>query len=175
MITGPAGSGKTTLGLALAEQLGSATRDLDDVAVDLLADYRRSHPGGTEADALEALRDERYARLAEAARAVLVDDSFPSLVLIAPFTAETSSAARWSEWLAEVGVPDERAHVVWLAVPAQERLRRLAERGAVRDTEVVATGDLPEPGAPSVPALVIDARMAVADQVEAVVQRFGNG
>jgi sugar-phosphatase len=175
MITGPAGSGKTTLGVAVAARLNAVVLDLDDVATGLVAQYRQDHPEASEADALGALRHERYAVLAEDARVALAAGSLASVVLIAPFTGETSSPDRWTRWIADLGVPPERAHLVWLAVPAVERLRRLATRGAVRDEQVVAAGSLPEPVPPAVPALVVDAGLPLADQVELVLQRFGNG
>jgi predicted kinase len=175
MITGPAGSGKSTLGRALAERLGAATVDLDDAAADVVARYRALHSEVTEAEALSLLREERYAVVAESARDLITEGQVPAVVLIAPFTSEISSLERWQSWVRDLGVPEERAHLVWLLITPDERLRRLAARGATRDAELVATGGVPEAVAPPVPAVVVDAGLSVAEQVDLVVQRFGNG
>jgi hypothetical protein len=176
MIAGAAGSGKTTLGRALAERASGVSLDLDDVTADLVRDFLRTRPDCTEAEALGLLRDERYAELAACARDLLTAERPPILVLIAPFTAEISSAERWEGWLAGLDMPTERVHLVWLSVPDGERLRRLSDRGATRDLSVVANGEagLPEAARPVVPALSVDARLSGAEQVEIVVQRFGN-
>jgi len=175
MITGPAGSGKTTFGLALAERLGAASLDLDDVTSGLVADFRARRPDVTEAEALRLLREDRYSLLAACARDLLGEADLPALVLIAPFTAETSSPARWQAWIDSLGIPAERARLIWLSLTPEERLRRLSSRGASRDSQVVAEADLPEPTLPAVPAIILDASGPLEVQLQGVMQRFGNG
>jgi sugar-phosphatase len=179
MIAGPAGSGKTTLGVALASRLGAPHLDLDDVTGDLVGRFLAEHPERTEPEALLALRDLRYAQLAETARLLMSGESSSDLVLIAPFTVEISSVDRWGRWLADVGVPSASAHLVWLTLPPGERLRRMAARGASRDAAALATAgsgdDMPEPAPPGVPCLAVDALLAVGEQADIAMQRFGNG
>ena len=174
MITGAAGSGKTTTGLALAERLGCVWLDLDDATESLVREYLLANPDVTEPQALSALRPARYRLLSDCARARWGSDPDSVVVLIAPFTAEVSSPERWADWLGELGVAEDQAHLVWLAISPAERLRRLAARGESRDAEAVAGGSLPEPITPAVPALVLDAGLGVEQQVDLVLQRFGN-
>jgi predicted kinase len=175
MITGPAGSGKTTFGVALAERLGAVSLDLDDVTEPLVSIYLADHPGAREAETLTLLREARYEALAAAASTALSDPRVPAVVLIAPFTAEVSSPERLAAWLGRLGVVETQSHVIWLSIPSAERLRRLESRAATRDITTVASGTLPEPTPPQVPAVVVDARRPVGELVDEVVQRFGNG
>ena len=176
MIAGPAGSGKTTLGLALTEVLGSCCLDLDDVTSALVAQFIGAHPEHDEPSALGRLREARYELLAARARERVGIDA--AIVLIAPFTTEKSSAAGWQAWISVLGVPESSLHLVWLDLPPQVRLERMAARAATRDATVLATAGvsapLPDPVAPAVPHLSVDARLPVAEQVRIVVQRFGN-
>ena len=178
MITGPAGSGKTTLGRALALRIGAPHLDLDDVTADLVDAHLVAHPDRDQAEGLGALRTRRYEQMAVAARDVLATDPTVGLVLIAPFTSEISSAGAWSGWAQSLGVDEGDVHLVWLAVPAQERFARMAGRGAPRDASTLAaagSGDgLGTAAPPVVDALVVDALRPVPDQVDTVVQRFGN-
>jgi sugar-phosphatase len=179
MIAGPAGSGKTTLGVALAERLGAPYLDLDDVTVDLVARFRHDHPDRGEAEVLLALRDRRYAELVQAARRLLASGGSSDVVLIAPFTAEIASTQRWEGWIEQLGTGAVRTHLVWLTLTRRDRLARMAARGATRDASLLAATDspeeLPEAPAPMVPCLVLDALLPAADQVERVLQHFGNG
>jgi sugar-phosphatase len=179
MIAGPAGCGKTTLGVALAQRLGAPYLDLDDVTLDLVTRFLAEHPEQGEAEALLALRDRRYAELVRAARRLLDSDPHTDAVLIAPFTAEISAPDRWSRWLADLAVPAEHVHLVWLTLPRRVRLERMAARAASRDASLLAATDspdaLPEAPPPVVPSLVLDALLPATELVDRVLQRFGNG
>jgi mannitol-1-/sugar-/sorbitol-6-phosphatase len=176
MIAGPAGSGKTTTGRALAERLGARVVDLDDVTADLVGGFLAANPGQDEAAALHELRELRYAELAAETRRLLVDGSGLDVVAIAPFTAEISSQQRWDGWVDAVGVPGDRVHLVWLTLPPAERLRRMAARAASRDATLLAGADagqaVPEATGPVVPCRTLDALLPVADQVYAVIATF---
>jgi sugar-phosphatase len=179
MIAGPAGSGKTTLGLALADRLGTPYLDLDDVTFDLVARFRREHPERGEAESLLALRDRRYAELLQAARRLLADEGGRDVVLIAPFTAEIAATQAWERWIEQLGIGPDRSHLVWLTLPRRDRLARIAARGATRDASLLAATESPEQlteaPAPVVPCLALDALLPAMDQVNRVLQHFGNG
>jgi len=178
LIAGPAGSGKTTLGLALADALGVPSLDLDDVTLGLVQQFLGDNPQHDEPSALGMLREARYALLAASAAERIEADPDVTLVLIAPFTTEKSSEAGWQAWASRLGVPESALHLVWLDLPPKVRLERMAERGATRDATVLANAGggtpLPDPALPVVPHVSVDARLPVADQVRTVLQRFGN-
>lgn len=178
MVAGPAGSGKTTLGQALALRVRARHLDLDDVTADLVAEFLAAHPDLDHASAFRELRTRRYRELAAQARESLAARPLDDLVLIAPFTAEISSDDLWRAWLADVDTAPDRAHLVWLSVSPQERLRRMAVRAAARDVSTLAAAEggdgLPRLDPPAVPCLILDALLPIPTQVDSVLQHFGN-
>lgn len=179
VIAGPAGSGKSTLGVALADRLQAPYLDLDDATEALVGAFRDAHPDLSEAQALAQVREDRYSELARQARAVIADQAPQALVLIAPFTAEIGSLGRWLQWIADLGESEGSAHLVWLALAPGERRARMAARGATRDADLLedtgASRELPPAREPAVDCLVIDALLPTATEIDLVVQRFGNG
>lgn len=184
MVAGPAGSGKTTTGTALADRLGATVVDLDEVTHELVSRFLAEHPDVDEPQALALLRDDRYAELGRRVRTQVAVGTAGVVVAIAPFTREISAEAALTGWAQAVGLPLEDVHVVWLDLPPQVRLARMLARGASRDATVLAAaegdagtelGGLPSSPTPVVPHLRVDAARPVGEQVDAVVQRFGNG
>jgi sugar-phosphatase len=177
MIAGPAGCGKTTLGRALAERIQAQHLDLDDATIDLVNGFLRAHPDRDQASVLLELRDRRYRDLADQAARALASPPASDLVLIAPFTAEISSEARWTTWIEQLGIAPEHAHLVWIDVPPAERFRRMAGRAAARDASALGAAEsvqeLPVPTPPAVPFLPIDGLLPVASQVEQVLLGIG--
>lgn len=164
LIGGAAGTGKTTLAGALAEAVGADIVDLDEVTAPLVRDYLTAHPACTQAQALLALRDERYALLAEAAAQHL-----GTTIAVAPFSRELASWQDWAAWLAAAGRDPNECRTIHLVLPAQEHLRRLRQRGATRDAERIDQGTLPAiiTHDPAVPVLVLDASESVEQLVAA--------
>jgi sugar-phosphatase len=157
VVAGPAGSGKTTLGRALAGRLGAVLIDLDRVTnplLDALGD--QVAPGGHWNDPRlrPTVRPARYTALL----AVASDQVAENLVLVAPFTAELRGGPEWSALLAAVAPAVPR--VVWLdASPAVLAARRDA-RGEDRDRFPPAS-----PESPRVPHQRVDAAASTEAQL----------
>ena len=131
VVTGVAGSGKSTLGRALATALGLPLLDLDAVTNPLLdrlvgqvlPTHWLAAPHG------ELIREGRYAAL----RAVACDvvATAGGAVLVAPFTAELAGGAAWDQLVAAVAPAEIR--VVHLDGDPALLAARRATRGAPRD------------------------------------------
>ncbi|MFB2556939.1 HAD-IA family hydrolase [Herbiconiux liangxiaofengii] len=167
VVAGAAGSGKSTLGLELARDLGAALLDLDTLTNPVLEGL-----GGALADGAHwndpslrpVIRPARYAAL----RATLTDQvrAGSDAVLVAPFTAELTGGVEWQQLVEAAG---ETPHVVWLRADPELLSARRRARGADRDAHVVD----PPATAPVVEHLELDASLPTADQLEQVRRRFG--
>jgi len=131
VVTGVAGSGKSTLGRALATALGLPLLDLDAVTNPLLdrlvgqvlPTHWLAAPHG------ELIREGRYAALLAVAGDVVATAG--GAVLVAPFTAELAGGAAWDQLVAAVAPAEIR--VVHLDGDPALLAARRATRGAPRD------------------------------------------
>lgn len=170
MVAGPAASGKSTLGAALAAELGATVSDLDVVTRDFVDAVIASQAEPDEAAVLARFRDERYALLAEDVRRL---GPVP-VVAVAPFTRELADPAQWRAWVEQAGWRPDRVATVVIELDVEERYRRMAARGEARDRDQVAAGAVAPMPDPAVPAIVVSGRSPLARQVAEVLQRFGN-
>lgn len=164
VVAGPAGAGKSTLGRALATELGAAVLDLDDLTnplLDAVWSARGESRHWNDPVHRAVVRPARYAVLRSAAAAQVA--AGVDVVLVAPFTAELAGGAAWKE-LAEAVAP-VAPFVVWIDVPADVRAARIAGRGASRDAVADSVGDRP----PVVPHLRVDGAGPTTDLVRAVL------
>ena len=130
-VAGAAGSGKSTLGRALATALHLPLVDLDAVTNPLLdrlvgpvlPAHWLAAPHG------ELIREARYAALRAVAHDVVATAG--GAVVVAPFTAELTGGPEWTELAAAVA-PTE-LHVVHIDGDPELFARRRAARGAQRD------------------------------------------
>jgi sugar-phosphatase len=160
VVAGPAGSGKTTLGRALARHLRVPLVDLDSVTnplLDGLGDLVA--PGGhwNEEGRRARVRPARYAAL----RAVAADQVAAGLdvVLVAPFTAELRGGPEWT-LLTEALAPAP-VRVAWLRAERALLEQRVGQRREARDGVRTAA----ELDPPAVPHLVVDAAAATPEQL----------
>jgi mannitol-1-/sugar-/sorbitol-6-phosphatase len=131
VVTGVAGSGKSTLGRALATALGLPLLDLDAVTNPLLdrlvgpvlPTHWLAAPHG------ELIREGRYAALRAVAGDVVATAG--GAVLVAPFTAELAGGAAWDELVSAVAPAEIR--VVHLDGDPALLAARRGKRGAPRD------------------------------------------
>ena len=129
---GPPGSGKSTLGRAVAARIGACLLDLDTATNPLIAQIAALTVAGDDLDHPSlrgAVRDARYRCLTDlAAENVQVGRS---VVLVAPFTREGADAEAWQQ-LAQAMSP-AAASLIWVDVPPAVALQRRQQRGHARD------------------------------------------
>jgi sugar-phosphatase len=140
VVAGPAGSGKSTLGRALATQRGAVLLDLDTVTnplLDALGPTLAADGHWNDPDQRRQLRPARYAALLAVAADQVVDE----MVLVAPFTAELRGGHEWSLLLSAIAPAVPR--VVWLDGPVALYEGRRTARGELRDRFPVEPQDEP--------------------------------
>ena len=164
VVAGPAGSGKSTLGRALAHARGAVLLDLDTATNPLLdaviADTFWGAGHWNEPQHREVVRPARYAVL----RSLAGDQVLDELVLVAPFTAELGGGPAWEALVHAVSPRPVR--VVWLDATPELLRDRLAGRADPRDRHA-----LPGAAPPAVPHLRVDAAAPTDDQVRTVLTR----
>ncbi|WP_051581371.1 AAA family ATPase [Pseudonocardia acaciae] len=175
LISGPAASGKSTLGAALAARLGAALLD-QDVLTGPLTSVVGALVGSDDLDDPVLAGPTRAARY-EALLATAVDNLQIGrpVVAVAPFTAERSDPAAWAAVRDRLVAAGGSPVLVWLRLDPDELLRRLRSRGAARDrakladpTAFLATGVLT---APRTEHLELDASWPV-ERLATTLQRF---
>ncbi len=164
VVAGPAGSGKSTLGRALARARSAVLLDLDTATNPLLDAMTASATWGAghwnEPEHREVVRPARYAAL----RALAGDQVVEELVLVAPFTEELGGGPEWDALVHAVS--PRPMQVVWLDATPELLRDRLAVRADPRDRHA-----LPGGAPPAVPHLRLDAASPTEDQVRTALSR----
>jgi predicted kinase len=132
VVAGPAGSGKSTLGRALALVTGAVVIDQDIATNPLMAQIAALVGAGDDLDdpALRGpVRRARYQCIID----IACDNGRlgRNVVMIAPFTAESSDVVAWAG-LARQLAP-ARVVLVWVTVPPDVALARRRQRNLPRD------------------------------------------
>ncbi|MBB3159376.1 sugar-phosphatase [Microbacterium proteolyticum] len=167
VVAGTAGSGKSTLGRAIATSLGAPLVDLDSVTtplLDALPDGVLGEHWLTSPHA-PAIRAGRYAALRATAADAL--STAGRVVVVAPFTAELAGGAEWDA-LREAIAPAEPRVVHVDGDPAVLASRR-SSRGASRDAHRPDTA----PVAPAIAVTAVDAELSTAQQLARVLPALG--
>lgn len=167
VVAGTAGSGKSTLGRAIAEALRAPLVDLDSVTTPLLdalpdgllGDHWLTSPHAA------AIRAGRYAALRATAADALATAG--RVVVVAPFTAELAGGAEWQQ-LRDALAPVEPLVVHVDGDPAVLASRRTS-RGASRDAHRPDTA----PVAPAIAVTAVDAELSTAQQLARVLPALG--
>jgi predicted kinase len=173
LVSGWPGSGKSTVGRALASRLGAALVDQDTVTgplvavvadmvgVDDLDDARLAGP----------TRDARYETVAAVAEENLRGGV--CVVLVAPFSRERRDLPAWEALHSRLRAAGGSPLLVWLHLEPMALVGRLQARGAARDLAKLA-----DPAsflarldqeAPVGPHIVVDAARSAADIVEDIL------
>ncbi|MBV9923094.1 MAG: HAD-IA family hydrolase [Pseudonocardia sp.] len=167
-VAGAAGSGKSTLGRALATALRLPLLDLDAVTNPLLDQlvgpvlpaHWLAAPHG------ELVRDGRYAALRAVAHDVVATAG--GAVLVAPFTAELTGGSEWAALLAAVA-PTE-VQVVHIDGDPGLLERRRTARGAARDAHRPDHATR----APAVPHIAIAPALTPEQQLARALRALGH-
>jgi sugar-phosphatase len=169
-VAGVAGSGKSTLGRALATVLGAPLLDLDSMTNPLLD---RLPPGVFGGHWLASphgavIRDGRYAAL----RAVTRDTVATAgrAVLVAPFTAELRGGEPWD--LLRQAAGEAGLSVVHIEGDADLFAARRAARAEERDRHRIAPASPPPP---AVPVVSVDGALTTDQQVRRVLVALDSG
>ncbi|WP_157695216.1 AAA family ATPase [Nakamurella panacisegetis] len=150
VVAGPPGSGKSTLGRALAQHTGAVVLDQDVATNPLMAQLARLVGAGDDLDhpgLRGPVRDARYECLLDLA----ADNTGigRDVVMIAPFTRECSDPVAWDRLSAQVG--GAQVQLVWVTVSPEIALARRVARNLARD-RTAQPGVVP----PAVPPPVVD-------------------
>ncbi|QYM65039.1 AAA family ATPase [Microbacterium sp. Se5.02b] len=168
-VSGIAGSGKSTLGRALAASLRLPLVDLDAVTNPLLDALDDAVLGGhwLRGPHARTIREGRYAAL----RAVAADAvaTAGGVVLVAPFTTELDGGEEWARLQAAVAPAALR--MVYLEGDPQLLTARRAARGEPRDRHRT---DAP-PRTPAIPVVRIDAELSTPSSRRECSRISGSG
>lgn len=170
LISGPPASGKSTLASVVATRLHAALLD-QDVLTGALTEVVGNLAGTQDLDDPVLAGLTRTARY-EAVLATAVHNLRASMpvVLVAPFTAERTDPDAWHATRDRLWDAGGRPMLVWLRLSADELVRRLRARGAVRDR-----GKLVDPAAfagnamlapPVVEHVAVDATAGIGQQLD---------
>ncbi len=186
VVSGPAGSGKTTFATSLASETGFVLLDLDDVTGPLTAAalaLAGAEPYALDGDSAGArLREARYACLLGTAAANLAVGR--RVVVVAPFTRERASVEAWEGVVGSLGARASSAGhgavaLCYLDCPTDLLLERLASRRALRDRAKIDRPELVRAavlvGRPVVAHVRVDATSSLGDQVRDAVAELGFG
>lgn len=167
VVAGTAGSGKSTLGRALASALRAPLVDLDSVTTPLLDALPADVLGGhwLTSPHAAAVRAGRYAALRATAADAL--STAGRVVVVAPFSAELAGGAEWQQ-LRDALAPAE-PHVVHVDGDPAVLASRRSSRGASRDAYRPDTA----PVLPAIPVTAVDAELSTAQQLARVLPALG--
>ncbi len=133
IVCGLPASGKTTFATQLARETGSALID-SDTATDLIiqAAHRAADLDPHDRDSptyKKTYREPVYETLFALATANL---PHTNVIIAGPFTAELQDKSSWMKTL-EQRFPDHHIQLHHLEIPETERLKRMKNRGELRD------------------------------------------
>ena len=167
VVAGTAGSGKSTLGRALAIALRAPLIDLDSVTTPLLDALPEGALDGhwLTSPHAPAIRAGRYAALRATAADAL--STAGRVVVVAPFTTELTGGPEWDA-LREALTPSE-PHVVHVDGDPAVLASRRSSRGAARDAHRPDTA----PVAPAIAVTAVDAELSTAQQLARVLPALG--
>lgn len=172
-VTGVPGSGKTTLGRALAARSHRALLDLDTVTNPLVEVLSAVTGAGTDWDhpSLRGpVRTARYHCLSGAAADLTAVGL--QVVCVAPFTSEAADVGAWNAFVNSCGVRAGR--LIWVDVPSDVAAARLARRGLPRDekyrhSSAATAWPARDHLGPAVPFVAADGTAAVASEVSRLI------
>lgn len=137
IITGCAGSGKTTIGKELAKHLGYAYIDKDTVTrdyTDFILTQLGSFAGDRESDLYKnQILPIEYKVTFKVCREVI--ENGDSVVLTIPFIGQIRDWSKWISLKKEAGIMEDiDVKFIWIKHDIDTEKKNILKRGAVRDT-----------------------------------------
>lgn len=151
-VAGPAGSGKSTLGRALARRTGAVILDQDVATNPLMAEVAKLVGAGDDLDHSGLRGTVRRARYQ-----CVIDTAADNVgigrdvVMVAPFTSECGDPVSWAQL--ERRLRPAEVVLVWVSVTPEVALARRLARNCARDRKVVLADGPLEFAIPAVPFL----------------------
>ncbi len=151
VVSGSAGTGKSTFAVALAGHLGAAVLDVDAIYAAVLPLLRPELDPATRRAAL-------YAGLCDAAAPTLAVGT--PVLLVAPWTTERRDPTAWAALASTLARAGGTARLLWVCLDPATVLRRLRERRLDRDAaKLAAPGRWLEQARPDEPPAVEHVRV----------------
>ena len=170
IIAGVAGSGKTTVGRALAQELKAPLVDLDTATnplLDIIFDV--DNPGSPHwltLDPSHRVREARYAALRGIAHDAL--DAVGGVVVVAPFTKELTGQEEWQQLVA--ALQPANITVVHLTGDADVLAKRREARGMQRDMHRSEAGVVLKP---AIHHFALEAELTTHQQLHRLLVHLG--
>lgn len=174
LITGAAGTGKSTVAELLSHRWATSHLDFDTVTRSIVDRALSEHPEWDEPTCLREVKDQRYAGFFAAIESELMRGDSPEiLVASAPMTGYLADPEAWGA--VEAGLRDAGGEplVIWLHVDEDIRSARVAERGSLRDVGVSEVERTPK--SPQIAHISISAEVspeAVVEKVSGELQKI---
>lgn len=140
IITGCAGSGKTTIGKELARDLGYTYIDKDTVTRDF-TDFVLERSGSSKGDRESNLYREEllpieYKTTFKLCREIL--DNGCNVIVTIPFISQIRDYSKWEEIRAEAKIKSHEVRFVWIEHNLETEHENIKKRGAERDNYKLA-------------------------------------
>lgn len=137
IVAGAAASGKSTYAKKLGATYGITILDLDDGLAQLIT-QNQDHISDVGMESfLAEIRDYRYADLQQ--RGIKKVNEGISIALVAPFTRHIREHQLWKDLCDPFRALGIEPKLHWVSIDSVVQSARLAQRGAQRDTEKIAT------------------------------------
>lgn len=174
LITGAAGTGKSTVADLLSHRWSTSHLDFDTVTRPIVDRALREHPEWDEPTCLREVKDQRYAAFFESIETELTSgDTRKILVASAPITGYLADPEAWGAVQVGLRRAGGEPVVIWLHVNEETRQARVAKRGSVRDLGVSEAQRTPvSPQIAHIPVTAEVSPEAVVEEISGALQKI---
>ena len=174
LVTGAAGTGKSTVAELLSQQWSTSHLDFDTVTRPIVDQALSEHPEWDEPTCLREVKDQRYSAFFTAIAAELKHGESDEIVVAsAPMTGYLADPKAWGAVEAGLRAAGGTPLIIWLHVSEHTRQARVAERGSLRDAGVSEVTRAPK--SPQIAHLPISAELSpetVVQEISGALQKI---